>query len=686
MQRAAVLIGVSKSGNLPHLKAAIPNVRAMERWALDQGMDRGLVKVFTDEQGSVEPGPVKTAVKELVDLASIEQLVVYFSGHGVNLRYSEYWLLTNAPADTQAAINVASSAVLAGYSNIPHVLFFSDACRTAAEGIQAQFVTGSEIFPNTYSGGLEKPVDIFYSCTLGRPAYEIKDPTESAAAFKAVYTEALLAALTGKRVDIIVPEKPPPGVLPGAAQEAYGLICPRPLKDHLHTEVIDALLAANVERGVYQEPDARITSADGAWVSRLPLAPPASAGAEPPTEAAPPPEPTGTAPQPPETTLPAPRRPAPLPRPAPTPRERRTAPPGAPGPSAPSRRRAPAGRGRSAAPAPPTPAASAASLQNASAAVLHQMLQADAGLEAAMPELQGAVPGGAVMEELIRTTAQPFGPDHYETQCGFKIRGARCTAAFAARYFLELLPPAGEAGTGTAEAADNAGPGQLIRVHAGTNVRGDGDPPVADNVLLTFDNGISALLPALPDFLATVSFAGGELTDVAYEPSANSSRWQQYQDRAAELRHLRSVVSSAANLGVFKLEGEDAPMLAQRMQVAKGLDPSMALYAAYAYHDQQNMGRIEEMNSYLSNDLGCSLFDVAMLARRLSPGVPAAGLRPEAVPFIPLLSPGWSLLGAFGIQLPGPLVGLSRNLRPSLWTAFDDDGADMLRTYLESGG
>lgn len=290
------------------------------------------------------------------------------------------------------------------------------------------------------------------------------------------------------------------------------------------------------------------------------------------------------------------------------------------------------------------------------------------------------------MEELIRTTAQPFGPDHYETHCGFKIRGARCTAAFARRYLLDLLPAAGEAGSGPEGSAESAVPGQLIRVHADTNVLGDGGPPVADNLLLTFDNGVSALLPALPDFLATVSFAGGELTDVAYEPSANSSRWQQYHDRAAELRHLRSVVSSAANMGVFKLEGDDAPMLAQRMQVAKGLDPTMALYAAYAYHDQQNMGHIEQMHSYLSGDLGCSLFDVALLARRLAPDGPAVGLHPAAVPFIPLLSPGWSLLGAFGIRLPEPLVRLSRHLRQSLWTAFDDEGAAIVRTYMETGG
>ena len=54
MKRAAVIVAVRKSGSLPVLPAAIPGARAMERWALDQGMDRSLVKTFTDEDGPLE--------------------------------------------------------------------------------------------------------------------------------------------------------------------------------------------------------------------------------------------------------------------------------------------------------------------------------------------------------------------------------------------------------------------------------------------------------------------------------------------------------------------------------------------------------------------------------------------------------------------------------------------------------
>jgi Caspase domain len=141
VKRAAVLIGVDHSGDLPVLADAAQGARRMETWAHGQGMDP--IEVLTDESGPVDIGAIKRAVQRIVD-AGTDQLIVYFAGHGVNIRYGEYWLLSDAPRDTQAAVNLAGSVVLAQYSSVPYVVFVSDACRSAAEGIRAQFVTGSE--------------------------------------------------------------------------------------------------------------------------------------------------------------------------------------------------------------------------------------------------------------------------------------------------------------------------------------------------------------------------------------------------------------------------------------------------------------------------------------------------------------------------------------------------------------
>jgi hypothetical protein len=47
-----------------------------------------------------------------------------------------------------------------------------------------------------------------------------------------------------------------------------------------------------------------------------------------------------------------------------------------------------------------------------------------------------------------------------------------------------------------------------------------------------------------------------------------------------EIRNLRAVIASSSRLGTFHLDDPEAEKLARRMQVAKGIDPSLVLYAA----------------------------------------------------------------------------------------------------------
>lgn len=635
MQRAAVLIGVSKSGTLPVLPAVLPSVKAMSKWAHDQGMRTDLVITLTDESGPLGPGAIKTAIRQVIDLAIVDQLIVYFAGHGVNIRYGEYWLLSDAPGDTQAAVNVSGSVELARFCGIPHVIFFSDACRTAPEGIQAQYVSGSEIFPNNGPDGLENSVDLFFACTLGRPAHEVKDPTSSASAFKAIYTEALVSALTGQRIEIVVPEDSPPDTAPGPKT---GLVRPRKLKEHLRREVVEKFRLAGTTGAVYQEPDGRITSEENAWVSRVPL---------------------------------------PLPRSSSLYLNDRAS------VSIPSTLQDVSTRVLQAVLYPPSEGESAVTSPPARVlkAVLHPPSEGESPVTSPptreLAELihhVRATPGACQFGRLIHDNVQAFGPDNYETDCGFKIRGTGCVEAFAVRFGTELLrdkPDLQE---------------QLVRVDTSLNALGDGLQPRVDNVLLTFGDGTSVVLPAIPEFLATVSVEDGEVTDVRYEPSTSSSRWPMYRDQKDDLRLLRSVVGSAANLGVFALSGADAPTLARRMQVAKGVDPTMSLYAAYAYRDLGARSRIREMHKALQADLGFSLFDVAMLANepiRNTDLLPNGGTSPAVVPFVPLLSLGWSLLNAHNVQLPASLGGLTPHLHQSLWTAFDAAGASIIRTAME---
>ncbi|WP_428422499.1 caspase family protein [Methylibium sp.] len=590
MTRAAVLIGVNRTGGLPVLTDAVNGAKAMEAWALAQGMPRKRVLLFTDEQGPVDIADVRKAVRALVDSGSIEQLIVYFAGHGVNIRYGEYWLLSDAPIDSSAAVNVEGSIVLARRSGIPHVVFISDACRTAAEGLQAQGITGGEIFPNDPVGGPEQAVDIFFGTTLGRPALEVKDPAESSASFKAVYTGALLDAVSGK--------------LPAAVEAAelgghpLHLVRPRPLKACLLAELPQRLARQGVPATVSQVPDARITSGDEAWLASVEDLPP------------PPPQP-----------------------PAATPTRTRGGPP--------------------------------------AALAIPPQLQADARLAAVlfaaphgpgagepdrpMPRSRsrgGRTPSGA---SPALPGPMPFGPMHFETQCGFKVLGAKVAECVSPGVGIDLFP-------------DNR---SLVRIDL---------PGPAANVLLVLADGSGMLLPAVRGFVTALSIEDGELADVAYEPSDNTARWQDFVGQAAELRALRGVVASSARDGVFRLEGDKAAALATRMQYAKQIDPALALYAAYAYHDLQMTERIRHMDLALKGELSMSFFDLGLLSGALGAGAgaPATG----HYPMLPMLSQGWALLSAFKLGLPDGLAGIQRELLPSLWTHFNPAGARRLRELM----
>lgn len=582
MERAIVLIGVKKTGNLPELQAVWSRVGELAKWAREQGIPKERVKVLTDESGEVRAHQVSDAIEAIVELATVEQLIVYFAGHGVNNR-GEYWLLSRAPANSNEAVNVEGSLLLARYCGIPHVVLISDACRTAAEGIQAQHVTGSEIFPSE-TGGQEYPVDAFFACARGKPSLEVRDPNVTAAEFSALYTDELIACLKGERPDVLEYLRED-GLEVGVARAWQ-------LADHL-SDKVPILLKGKLGRlpTVTQTPVARITSRN-AWLARISLK-----------------------------------------------RRKRHLRGGAPV--------RPVSRG-----ARITPFTVSESLLSAAMEgdmqrwhdILRQSVVADEN---------------SPLKDSVLAHATPFGPKHFETNCGIKLRGATVKNAYGNDVGVEILD------------AERT----IIRV-------GPVQRPAA-NVLLELQNGAGALVPAIADFIAELSFEDNELANITYEPSDRSWRWDEYSAHRDELRSLRASISASVGLGVFRLTGDEALTLARRMQLAKGVDPSMALYAAYAYHDLQRRDLIKEMQAYMRDDLRVVLFDIAMLSG--DPGALDAGAREIAPPF-PLLSQGWALLSAFRIKLPSVLGDIEQHLLPSLWTMFNATGVEKLRTAIESGG
>src|SRR5688572_11941264 len=207
MRRAGVFIGVDRTGQLQTLNDAAAGAERVHRWALGQGMSDGTQAILITDRGGkkVTPDMIFDAIKSVIDGPGVDHLLVYFAGHGVNINRSEHWLLSDAPGRPSAAVNVAGSVELARYSGVPYVVFVSDACRTAPDGIQAQNVRGIDVFPNESGSDRAQPVDQFFACRLGKTSAEILDPAAAANGFSALYTTAFLDAISGRTPSLLDP-------------------------------------------------------------------------------------------------------------------------------------------------------------------------------------------------------------------------------------------------------------------------------------------------------------------------------------------------------------------------------------------------------------------------------------------------------------------------------------------------
>ena len=78
-RRAAVVIGVDKPQGLPKLRAAASGAHDVEQWLKADGFE---VRLFADDEQPVRASDLFTAIKGFVSRGTLDQLVVYFAGHG----------------------------------------------------------------------------------------------------------------------------------------------------------------------------------------------------------------------------------------------------------------------------------------------------------------------------------------------------------------------------------------------------------------------------------------------------------------------------------------------------------------------------------------------------------------------------------------------------------------------------
>ncbi len=257
MKKAAVIIGVNKTGGLPLLAAAVSGAKAFDAWASDQDFDTTLL---TDELEPVGLHDVKTAINKYVKAKTYHQLIVFFAGHGIlKGPNDEHWLLSGAPEDPNEAVNVSSSKYLAYNTGIPHIVIISDACRSAPANPLILSVMGGVIFPNVQVPGNQPDIDMFYATKPGDAAYEVKDSTMAAQQYRGIFTHCMLKGLNGDEPAIISRIDEGPNKVP--------VVFPYELKKYLERQVPLDAQAVNIM--LNQDPRIEVTSHPPIYLARI---------------------------------------------------------------------------------------------------------------------------------------------------------------------------------------------------------------------------------------------------------------------------------------------------------------------------------------------------------------------------------------------------------------------------------
>ena len=264
-RKAAVVIGVNRTGNLDPLQSAAQAASDVAGWLSSEGFD---VALLTDEWAAVHSAQVEEALAQFITVPPrYKLLVVYFSGHGYWHARADRWLLSGAPARGSDAINLRGAMDLARYSGIETVVFFSDACRSIPQTAQEQRIEGVDGFPNVSDFDVPNKVDAFKATSDAQNAYEIPlalAPGEPLTC-RSVLTTAWLAAYEEASADMVMQVD---------EDGRKVLVVPNRRLEGFLQRKVDTLLAARNDPTLRQDLDVNVPSADDVYVGCVKRPPP----------------------------------------------------------------------------------------------------------------------------------------------------------------------------------------------------------------------------------------------------------------------------------------------------------------------------------------------------------------------------------------------------------------------------
>ena len=278
------------------------------------------------------------------------------------------------------------------------------------------------------------------------------------------------------------------------------------------------------------------------------------------------------------------------------------------------------------------------------------------------------------------------GRGHFETMTGFTVFGVENIDAYPQRWHAD------------APFQEYLGEESLhIRLHQPFSEEELHEPSA---IVFAFDGKIGATLAILPGFIGTVIVENGGVTSVSYVPSDQTDRYRESQQEEKKLGEMRAFAAVASRNGHFTVTSDPA-QFAGRIRQVKGVDPTMGLYAAYAYAQAGRFKDVYSVYTYMWNDqieLPSAIrwrdyvrlpipFDVCMLANQYTSRMPPGNTLPieRFAPFCPMLAQGWALLDPSDPMYRPIHRDLRPHLIPSLWTTINYEGVQIAREAIESG-
>lgn len=277
--------------------------------------------------------------------------------------------------------------------------------------------------------------------------------------------------------------------------------------------------------------------------------------------------------------------------------------------------------------------------------------------DTSLPADTRAVASESKLAKEMKRIIEVKGRESFETTTGFTVIGSKIRRAVATKSICVVFEESGL---------------EHVRVHE------EGKP---QTVVIELADGTGIPLAVLPGSIGTVLIENDRVVNVSYVPSRGSFKYDNYQIVAKEIEERRAFAAAASRNGLFRFRGGiEALDGARYLRALKSIDPTLGLYAGYAYAQAGEFEEIESVYRYMQEEPEPILFDVALLAQKLNNKEQAVS------PFCPMLTQGWAIMDSSnGYETPCFIRKLGRELLPGLWTTFSQEGARELLLAIEEG-